>query len=233
MSREVHVPFCEGLVVKVRRSTHLTFLRGPVRGMFFYLYLIVDLYSRKIVAWSVHDEESAQYASELACEACYLEGIEPGELVLHADNGAPMKGATMLATLQHLGVLPSFSRPRVSDDNPYSEALFRTLKYRPEYPERAFASLAETRTWVEQFVRWYNTQHCHSALKLVTPEQRHQGRDTELLARRHDIYQQARARHPQRWSGNTRNWQPAAAVTLPTYRPTPIAAGKQNRPIAA
>ena len=214
-------------------SWDITFLRGPVRGMFFYLYLIVDLYSRKIVAWSVHDEESAQYASELACEACYLEGIEPGELVLHADNGAPMKGATMLATLQHLGVLPSFSRPRVSDDNPYSEALFRTLKYRPEYPERAFASLAETRTWVEQFVRWYNTQHCHSALKLVTPEQRHQGRDTELLARRHDIYQQARARHPQRWSGNTRNWQPAAAVTLPTYRPTPIAAGKQNRPIAA
>ena len=117
-------------------SWDITWLRTPVRGMFHYLYLIVDLYSRKIVAWSVHEEESAELASALASEACYLEGVAPGDVVLHADNGAPMKGATMLATLHTLGVMASFSRPSVSDDNPFSEALFRTLKYRPQYPER-------------------------------------------------------------------------------------------------
>ncbi|MGQ0601159.1 MAG: IS3 family transposase [Anaerolineales bacterium] len=204
-------------------SWDITFLRSPVRGLFFYLYLMVDVYSRKIVAFSIHEEESAALASALAEEACYLEGVKPGEVVLHADNGAPMKGATMLATLQRLGVVPSFSRPCVSDDNPYSEALFRTLKYRPDYPEWAFASIAAARAWVEQFVRWYNTEHRHSALKFVTPEQRHQGRDIELLARRHATYQAARACHPQRWSGATRNWQPAEPVTLPTFRPKRIA----------
>ena len=204
-------------------SWDITFLRSPVRGMFFYLYLIVDLYSRKVVAWSVHDEESAELASALACEACHLEGVAPGEVVLHSDNGASMKGATMLATLYALGVVASFSRPSVSDDNPFSEALFRTLKYRPEYPDRAFESLAEARAWVERFVRWYNAEHCHSSLKFVTPNQRHLGHDGELLARRHDVYQQAQATHPQRWSGSTRNWTPASSVILPTYRPKTVA----------
>lgn len=214
-------------------SWDITFLRSPVLGMFFYLYLMVDVYSRKVVAFSVHEQESALLASQLADEACYLEGVEPGEVVLHADNGAPMKGATMLATLQRLGVVPSFSRPCVSDDNPYSEALFRTLKYRPEYPERAFASITAARTWVEQFVRWYNTEHRHSALKFVTPEQRHLGRDVELLARRHATYQAARARHPERWSGATRDWQPADPVTLPTFRPKRLATGEEKLAKAA
>ena len=200
-------------------SWDITFLRSPVRGMFYYLYLIVDLYSRKIVAWSVHDEESAELASALASEACYLENVAPGDVVLHSDNGAAMKGETMLATLHALGVVASFSRPSVSDDNPFSEALFRTLKYCPQYPEQAFESLAAARVWVERFVRWYNTEHCHSALRYVTPEQRHLGRDTEILAHRHEVYQKARATHPQRWSGRTRNWTPAPPVTLPTYRP--------------
>ena len=200
-------------------SWDITWLRTPVRGMFYYLYLIVDLYSRKIVAWSVHDEESAELASALASEACYLEGVAPGDAVLHSDNGAPMKGATMLATLHTLGVVASFSRPSVSDDNPFSEALFRTLKYRPEYPEKAFESVSAARAWMERFVRWYNAEHCHSALKYVTPEQRHLGRDPELLQRRHELYQRARERQPQRWSGRTRNWTPAPPVILPTYRP--------------
>ena len=203
-------------------SWDITWLRSAVRGLFYYLYLIVDLYSRKIVAWSVHAEECAELASALAREACYVEGVAPGEVVLHADNGAPMKGSTMLATLQRLGVVASFSRPAVSDDNPFSEALFRTLKYRPDYPERAFESLSEARSWVEDFVRWYNSEHRHSALKFVTPQQRHRGEDVELLAHRDEVYQQARARHPQRWSGRTRNWEPAPAVTLPTYRPTAV-----------
>lgn len=203
-------------------SWDISWLRSPVRGMFYYLYLIVDLYSRKIVAWSVHEEESAELASALAREACYLEGVQHSNVVLHSDNGAPMKGATMLCTLHALGVVASFSRPSVSDDNPFSEALFRTLKYRPEYPDEAFESIAAARTWMERFVRWYNREHCHSALKYVTPEQRHLGHDAELLARRHDVYHQARARQPQRWSGRTRNWTPAPEVTLPTYRPTKV-----------
>ena len=203
-------------------SWDISWLRSPVRGMFYYLYLIVDLYSRKIVAWSVHEEESAELASALAREACYLEGVQHANVVLHSDNGAPMKGATMLCTLHALGVVASFSRPSVSDDNPFSEALFRTLKYRPEYPDEAFESIAGARTWMERFVRWYNREHCHSALKYVTPEQRHLGHDAELLARRHDVYHQARARQPQRWSGRTRNWTPAPEVTLPTYRPTKV-----------
>lgn len=207
-------------------SWDITFLRGPVRGLFYYLYLIVDVYSRKIVAWTVQDTESAEIASELACEACYLEGVDPGDVVLHADNGAPMKGATMLSTLQRLGVVPSFSRPRVSDDNPYSEALFRTLKYRPEYPEQAFDSLLAARTWMERFACWYNTEHRHSAIKFVTPEQRHSGEDETLLAERDAVYRAARERHPERWSAETRNWAPAAAVTLPTYRPHNIASAK-------
>ena len=126
----------------------------------------------------------------------------------------------MLATLQHLGVVPSFSRPRVSDDNPYSEALFRTLKYRPEYPERAFEDLAAARTWVEGFVRWYNTEHLHSGIRFVTPEQRHQGQDVSVLRQRDETYKVARARHPERWSGETRNWEPVPEVILPTFRPT-------------
>ena len=214
-------------------SWDITWLRTPVRGMFHYLYLIVDLYSRKIVAWSVHEEESAELASALASEACYLEGVAPGDVVLHADNSAPMKGATMLATLHTLGVMASFSRPSVSDDNPFSEALFRTLKYRPQYPERAFESIAAARIWMERFVRWYNGEHCHSALKFVTPEQRHLGRDAELLAHRHELYQRARTKRPQRWSGRTRNWTPAPAVTLPTYRPIKVTRRKNTDAIAA
>lgn len=201
-------------------SWDITWLRSPVRGWFFYLYLILDLYSRKIVAWQVHECESAEYAAALATEACYLEGItRETVLVLHADNGGPMKGASMLATLQSLGVVPSFSRPRVSDDNPFPEALFRTLKYRPDYPEQAFADLDEARAWVEQFVRWYNHEHQHSGIRFLTPHQRHSGQDLEILRHRHAVYQAARRRHPGRWSRTTRNWTPIGAVELISYRP--------------
>jgi transposase InsO family protein len=199
-------------------SWDITWLKSPGRGLFFYLYLIVDLYSRKIVAWQVHEREDAEHAAELATEACYVEGVAAEKVVLHSDNGAPMKGATMLSTLQRLGVIASFSRPSVSDDNAFSEALFRTLKYCPAYP-RCFADIDEARAWVERFVRWYNGEHRHSGLKFVTPEQRHTGRDAEILRRRHAVYQQARAHHPQRWTGQTRNWSPARTVYLTSYRP--------------
>ena len=200
-------------------SWDITWLASPVRGMFFYLYLIVDIYSRKIVAWQVHERECAEYAAALATEACYVEAVAAQEVVLHADNGSPMKGTTMLATLERLGVIPSFSRPAVSDDNPFSESLFRTLKYRPAYPERAFENITHARAWVERFVHWYNHEHHHSAIRFVTPHERHSGRQREILQRRHALYQQARRRHPERWSGETRNWTPTGTINLTSYRP--------------
>ncbi len=120
----------------------------------------------------------------------------------------------MLATLQSWGVVASFSRPRVSDDNPFSEALFRTLKYRPEYPSRPFASLEEACLWVAGFVRWYNTEHRHSAIRFVTPADRHTGREAEILKQRQRVYERARRRNPRRWSGATRNWQSIQRVYL-------------------
>jgi transposase InsO family protein len=176
--------------------------------------MVEDVFSRKIVGWAVHETECNEHAARLLEESCAREGIARDRLVLHSDNGSPMKGATILATLQRLGVVTSFSRPRVSDDNPYSESLFRTLKYRPEYPGRGFASLDDARAWVCAFVRWYNTEHRHSAIRFVTPEQRHSGQDKDLLSERHQVYEAARRRHPDRWSRATRNWSPIEQVVL-------------------
>jgi putative transposase len=195
-------------------SWDITYLPGPVRGMFFYLYLILDLYSRKIVGWEVHERESAEHAAVLVRRAVLAEACLDRPLVLHADNGSAQKGSTLLVTLQALGIAPSYSRPRVSDDNPFSEAIFRTCKYRPHYPAGGFASLQAARQWVLGFVAWYNTEHRHSAIRFVTPEQRHHGHDHPILARRAALYHQAKARCPQRWSGNTRNWTPIGTVTL-------------------
>jgi len=143
----------------------MTYMKSPIRGQFYYLYLVVDVWSRKIVGWAVEEVESSELAAILIQEAAFREGIDAKVLVLHSDNGGPMKGATMLATLQWLGIVPSFSRPRVADDNAYSEALFRTVKYRPEYPSGAFGSLEEAREWVQSFVRWYNQEHRHSGVE--------------------------------------------------------------------
>jgi transposase InsO family protein len=195
-------------------SWDITYLRSPVRGAFYYLYLVEDVWSRKVVGWAVHDREAHELAAQLIARTCREESIDAGSLVLHSDNGGPMKGATMLATLQRLGVVPSFSRPGVSDDNPFSEALFRTLKYRPGFPSKPFASLAVAQAWVAAFVRWYNTEHLHSAIRFVAPEDRHTGRDVAQLANRDAVYQQARVRFPERWSGATRNWSRITSVIL-------------------
>jgi putative transposase len=192
----------------------ITYLRSARRGEFYYLYLIVDIYSRKIVGWWVAAEESMDIASDLIERATREQGVHKDKLVLHADNGGPMKGSTMLATLHRLGVLASFSRPRVSDDNPYAEALFRTLKYRPGYPRKPFDSIDAARAWVADFVEWYNTEHLHSAIRYVTPDCRHSHGDSAILAARHRVYRAAYARTPSRWTGNTRNWTPVGAVTL-------------------
>jgi transposase InsO family protein len=200
-------------------SWDITYLRAATRGTFYYLYLLLDIWSRKIVGWEVHEEESMDLASYLAERACAAEGVKRGELVLHSDNGGPMKGATMLATLQRLGIAASFSRPRVSDDNAMCEAIFRTLKYRPGFPRKSFSSLEEARCWVADFVAWYNGEHLHSALRYVTPRDRHERRDTAILARRAAVYRTAKKRTPRRWTGDTRDWTPIGNVTLNPERP--------------
>jgi putative transposase len=195
-------------------SWDITYLKTTVKGLYFYLYLIMDVYSRKIVGWEVYEEESAEHAACIARKAYLREGVAGKSLVLHSDNGSPMKGATMLGMLQRLGVTPSFSRPSVSNDNPYSESLFRTMKYRPCFPEKPFDTVEEAREWVDTFQHWYNEDHRHSALKFVTPGQRHRGEDIALLAQRAELYAVAKGRNPERWSGNIRNWTRPEEITL-------------------
>ena len=194
----------------------MTYLPAQVRGRWFHLYLILDLYSRKIVGAEVHDTDHADHAAQLVRRTALAEGIACLETkpVLHGDNGSTLKATTVLAMLHWLGVKPSYSRPRVSDDNAYAEALFRTAKYRPEFPAQGFADLDAARIWATRFVHWYNVDHRHSGIRYVAPAQRHAGDDHALLAARHALYTQARERHPSRWSGRTRNWAPIGAVTL-------------------
>jgi putative transposase len=195
-------------------SWDITYLPSPVRGQFYYLYLVEDIYSRKGVGWEVHERESGEQAAALIQRTVMTEQCWGAPLVLHSDNGAPMKSATLLAKLYDLGITPSRGRPRVSNDNPYSESLFRTLKYCPQWPAQGFASLAVARAWVRDFMAWYNEEHCHSRICFVTPAQRHRGEDGDILAKRHALYQAARDRHPERWSGKTRNWLPIGEVML-------------------
>ena len=194
----------------------MTFLPAEVAGRWFYLYLILDVYSRKIVGFEVHDSDDADHAAHLVKRTALAEGIHAmhSKPVLHGDNGATLKATTVLAMLYWLGVKPSYSRPRVSDDNAYVESLFRTAKYRPEFPDRGFADLDAARAWAARFVHWYNHEHRHSGIRYVSPAQRHAGADSTILAARHDLYCQARERNPRRWSGATRNWTPIGAVTL-------------------
>lgn len=195
-------------------SWDITYIQTSVKGRFFYLYMIMDVWSRKIIAAQIFDKESMDYSSALLAHACMVHGIPPEELVFHSDNGGPMKGATMLATMHKLGVIPSFSRPSVSNDNPYSESLFRTMKYRPEYPLKPFNDIEQTQSWVDGFVFWYNTQHLHSAIRYITPDDRHFGSEQHILANRKKVYEKARNQNPNRWAKNTRNWEPVNRVWL-------------------
>ena len=195
-------------------SWDITYLKSPVRGEFWYLYLMMDLWSRRIMGWTVQPTQDERQAAALFTTSCTQHQLDPRGLVLHADNGGPMKGATMVSTLERLGVLPSFSRPGVSNDNPYSESLFRTLKYCPAYPRQPFATGDAASAWVAHFVQWYNHEHLHSAIRFVTPDDRHTGRDVAVLAQREALYRTARARMPNRWSGTTRDWSPITTVRL-------------------
>lgn len=210
----------------------MTYLPATVAGRWFYLYLIVDLYSRKIVGWEVHAKDDAAHAAHLVRRTALAEGIaaQPTKPVLHGDNGATLKATTVLAMLHWLGVKPSYSRPRVSDDNAFVESLFRTAKYRPEYPKNGFVDLNDARCWASRFVHWYNLEHRHSGIRYVTPAQRHQGQDVEILKRRDALYQKARQRHPARWSGHTRNWDHIAVVKLNPERDSVLDATTEVAP---
>jgi transposase InsO family protein len=195
-------------------SWDITYLASTVRGLFYYLYLFEDIFSRKIVGYEVHEQECGERAAELIQRCMLREQCLNKPLVLHSDNGAPMKSQTMKAKMDELGVLSSYSRPRVSNDNPFSESLFRTLKYRPEWPSSGFSCLSDARDWVDNFSGWYNNEHRHSKLNFVTPAQRHAGQDRELLLKRKQVLETAKATRPDRWSKDVRNCEPVGAVTL-------------------
>lgn len=194
-------------------SWDITYLKTTVKGQFYYVYLMMDIWSRKIVGFDVQEEESMEHSSCLMNKLCDAEGVSKDQLVLHSDNGGPMKGATMLATLERLGVAASFSRPSVSNDNPYSESLFKTLKYCPMYPDR-FKSLGEAKQWMIKFMNWYN-DHKHSGIKFVSPNERHLGKDKEILKKRDEFYKKIKSINPTRWNGRgTRNWEREEKVYL-------------------
>ena len=198
-------------------SWDITYLATNVRGVWLYLYLVIDVWSRKIVAWDVAEREDSQIAADLVGRACLRERISKGRphpLMLHADNGNAMRAATLESRLEELGVLRSFSRPRVSNNNPFSESLFRTVKYRPDYPRRPFQSVQEACGWVATFVAWYNHQHRHSGIRFVTPDQRHSGEAQAICRHRARVYDKAREQHPRRWSRSTRCWRQPEVIWI-------------------
>ena len=182
--------------------------------MYYYLYLILDIFSRKVVGWEVHENESSDHASRLVSNTHLRESVGDNPLVLHSDNGSPMKGASLLTTLSRLNVASSYSRPRVSNDNAYAESIFRTCKYRPDYPYKGFTDMTQAREWVLRFVHWYNVTHKHSGLKFISAAQRHTGMDEDIMRQRKAVYAAAKAKYPERWSRNTRNWELPDVVFL-------------------
>lgn len=187
---------------------------SSIKGAYFKLYMVIDIFSRFPVGLEVWENEDAIYAEELIKKAVIREKIKGKPLVLHSDNGSPMKDATFQALLEKLGITKSYSRPRVSNDNPYSEAMFRTMKYRSEYPHEGFESLEAAREWAAEFGKWYAYEHQHSGLNFVTPHQAHTGEHIEILAKRKEVYEKAKSKHPERWSRTTRDWSPHQSVAL-------------------
>lgn len=190
----------------------ISYFLTTVRGVYFYLYLILDIWDRSIVGWAVHEKEDGRLAGQLLNSACMRHGVEPGAITVHQDNGGPMLSFDFLAVLSRWGQA-SYSRPGVSDDNPYSESQFRTLKYRPDFPDR-FDTIEEAGAWVESYAQWYHHVHRHSGIGFVTPLQRRTGVDIGILETRRKTYEKARSEHPERWSGNIRRWDRPEEVTL-------------------
>ncbi|PKN95745.1 MAG: hypothetical protein CVU43_24140 [Chloroflexi bacterium HGW-Chloroflexi-5] len=192
-------------------SWDITYISSLIKGQYYYLYLIEDVWSRMITGWKIHYEESADYAAKMMSDIGKTTDLTG--LYLHSDNGSPMKGATMLSTLQRLQVMPSFSRPSVSNDNPYSESLFKTMKYHVSYPQH-FETIEKARVWVSNFVDWYNNIHLHSGISYVTPSQRHEGKDKVILQARAATYEMAKGKNPERWSKSCKKWEWKESVFL-------------------
>lgn len=179
-------------------SWDITKLHGPGKWTYYYLYVILDVYSRYVVGWMIAERESAELAEQLIAETCAKQGIQPDQLTIHADRGSAMTSKSVALLLSDLGVTKTHSRPHVSNDNPYSEAQFKTLKYRPDYPGR-FGSIIDARSWGRAFFDWYNNRHHHTGIALLTPADVHSGRAAEKLQQRQAILQQAFAAHPERF----------------------------------
>lgn len=192
----------------------ISYLATLTRGQHYYLYMIVDIFSRKIVGAEVYAQELGELAADVLQRAVWSEKCVNSGTTLHSDNGAPMRSFTMQAKMRDLGVASSYSRPRVSNDNPYSESLFRTTKYHHSWPKDGFKNIAEAREWVNNFTYWYNNVHKHSGIKYVTPDQRHNGLDGELLQKRRETYLAAQLKNPNRWRNDIRNWDYIDEVSL-------------------
>ena len=179
-------------------SWDITKLKGPAKWTYYYLYVILDVFSRYVVGWMIAERETASLARELIAASCTKQGIQPEQLTLHADRGSSMRSKSLALLLADLGVTKTHSRPYVSNDNPYSEAQFKTMKYRPDYPDR-FGSLADARSWARPFFEWYNHEHRHSGLGLMTPATVHYGQAQAVYQQRQQVLQVAYAAHPERF----------------------------------
>jgi putative transposase len=195
-------------------SWDITKLRGPATWSYYQLYVILDVFSRYVVGWRIAQRESDRLAEELIAESCFKQNIAPDQLTLHADRGPSMRSKTVAQLLLDLGVTKTHSRPHTANDNPYSETQFKTLKYRPDYPDR-FGSIDEARSWSQLFFNWYNTDHRHTGLGLMTPATVHFGRAEKLIHHRHQTLQRAYLRHPERFvKGSPQPLKPPDAVWI-------------------
>lgn len=191
-------------------SWDITKLRSPIKWRYFYLYVILDIFSRYAAGWMIAEREAAVLARQLVRESCSKHDIPEAQLTLHADRGSPMIAKSMAQLLVGLGVAKTHGRPHTPDDNPFSEAHFKTLKYRPDFPD-VFGSIQDARVWARSFFHWYNNEHCHSSLALLTPADVHYGRAAAVLEQRHAVMMAAYQRHPERFVNG-----PPKGVTLPT-----------------
>ncbi len=183
-------------------SWDITQLLGPAKWTYYYLYVLLDIFSRYVVGWLIAERESGSLAEVLIAEACTKQHITPDQLTIHADNGGPMIAKPVALLMTDLGVQPSHSRPHVSNDNPFSEAQFKTMKYQPDYPDR-FGGLVDARTWARAFFPWYNTEHHHSGIGFMTPAAVHSGEAARLFAERQQTLNTAYAAHPERFVKGT------------------------------
>jgi putative transposase len=195
-------------------SWDITFLPSEIKGQFYYLYLFIDIYSRYIVGWHIDHSQDNKISADVFRKICKSNDVDTSGLILHSDNGGPMKGASMLATMQNLGVIKSFSRPATSNDNPFSEALFKTVKYCSCYPRGPFKGIEKAKEWMVRFVKWYNHEHRHCGIRFVTPYQRHTGLEHDILSKRKAVYYNARVKNPERWGQSIRCWEPVEKVYI-------------------